>query len=64
MMLGGGIDEECLHIKNATKRGYLEAYDGDGCYITNIDKKRGTVQKEMIPTLKTSPDIGVVIKDD
>ena len=61
---GGGIDEECLHIKNATKRGYIEAYDGDGCYITNIDKKRGTVQKEMIPTLKTSPDIGVVIKDE
>lgn len=26
-----------------------------------VDKKRGTVQKEMIPTLKTSPDIGVVV---
>lgn len=49
-------------IKNATKKGYLEATDGDGCYIQNIDKKRGTVQKEMIPTLKTSPDIGVVLK--
>lgn len=47
-------------IKNNTKQGYLEATDGDGCYITNIDKKRGTVQKEMIPTLKTSPDIGCV----
>lgn len=50
-----------LLIKNNTKQGYLEATDGDGCYITNIDKKRGTVQKEMIPTLKTSPDIGVVV---
>ena len=49
-----------LLIKNATKQGYLEASDGDGCYITNIEKKRGTVQKEMIPTLKTSPDIGCV----
>lgn len=49
-----------LLIKNNTKKGYLEANDGDGCYITNIDKKRGTVQKEMIPTLKTSPDIGCV----
>ena len=48
-------------IKNNTKQGYLEATDGDGCYITNIDKKRGTVQKEMIPTLKTSPDIGCVV---
>lgn len=50
-------------IKNNTKQGYLEASDGDGCYIQNIDKKRGTVQKEMIPTLKTSPDIGCVIND-
>lgn len=49
-----------LLIKNNTKKGYLEANDGDGCYITNIDKKRGTVQKEMIPTLKTSPAIGCV----
>lgn len=53
-----------IHIKNCTKKGYLEATDGDGCYISNIDKKRGTVQKEMIPTLKTSPDIGVVVIDN
>lgn len=53
-----------IPIKNATKKGYLEAHDGDGCYISNIDKKRGTVQKEMIPTLKTSPDIGVVVKNE
>lgn len=50
-------------IKNNTKQGYLEATDGDGCYIQNIDRKRGTVQKEMIPTLKTSPDIGCVVSD-
>ncbi len=52
-----------LKIKNATKQGYLEAHEGDGVYITNIDKKRGTVQKEMIPTLKTNLDIGVVVKN-
>lgn len=51
-----------LLIKNATKKGYLEAKDGDGCYISNIDRKRGTVQNGMISTLKTSPDIGVVVK--
>lgn len=51
---------EFLKIKNNTKKGYLEATDGDGCYIQNIDKKRGTVQKGMIPTLKTSPDIGCI----
>lgn len=52
-----------LKIKNATKQGYLEAHEGDGVYITNIDKKRGTVQKEMIPTLKINLDIGVVVKN-
>lgn len=57
----GGWRQPCIEIKNNTKQGYLEATDGDGCYITNIDKKRGTVQKEMIPTLKTSPDIGCVV---
>lgn len=60
----GGYRQPCILIKNNTKQGYLEAHDGDGCYISNIDKKRGTVQKEMIPTLKTSPDIGVVVKGD
>ena len=59
----GGWRQPCIEIKNATKKGYLEATDGDGVYISNIDKKRGTVQKEMIPTLKTSPDIGVVVDD-
>lgn len=48
-------------VPQATKDGYAIANVGDGCYISNIDKKRGIVQKEMIPTLKTSPDIGVVI---
>lgn len=57
----GGNTEPKILIKNATKKGYLEAEDGDGVYISNIDKKRGTVQKGMIPTLKTSPDIGVVL---
>ena len=59
----GGWRQPCIEIKNATKKGYLEAPDGDGCHISNIDKKRGTVQKEMIPTLKTSPDIGCVTTD-
>ena len=59
----GGNRQPFIKIKNATKKGYLEAHDGDGCYISNIDKKRGTVQKEMIPTLKTSPDIGCITAD-
>lgn len=59
----GGNRQPFIKIKNATKKGYLEAHDGDGCYISNIDKKRGTVQKEMIHTLKTSLDIGCVTMD-
>lgn len=60
----GGWRQPCIEIKNNTKQGYLEATDGNGCYIQNIDKKRGTFQKEMIPTLKTSPDIGVCVNID
>ena len=56
-------EKETIYIKNNTKKGYLKAHNGDGCYISNIDKKRGTVQQNMIPTLKTSLDIGVVVDD-
>lgn len=36
----GGNREPKVLIKNATKKGYLEATAGDGCYISNIDKKK------------------------
>lgn len=52
--------EEFLRIKNNTKKGYLEAYEGDGIY-TNVSNKRGTVQKQMIPALTGFQDKGVVI---
>ena len=51
-----------IRVKNATKKGYLEAYEGDGVY-TNVSTKRGTVQKEMIQTLTTFQDKGVVMND-
>lgn len=57
------FQDKYFKIKNATKKGYFETCEGDGCYITNIDKKRGTVQKEIIPTIKTSLDVGVVVKE-
>ncbi len=37
--------------KNA--KGYTEAEDGDGIYIDRPEQKRGVVQHNMIPTLKT-----------
>lgn len=54
---------DCILIKEATKKGYKAAYDGDGVYINRPHQKRGCVQKNMIQTLKTSPDVGVVLKE-
>lgn len=49
-------------IRENTKKGYTEAHDGDGVYINRPHQKRGVVQKGMIQTLKTSPDVGVVVE--
>lgn len=54
--------DEFIRIKNNTKKGYLEAYEGDGIY-TNTSNKRGTVQKQMIPALTGFQDKGVVIDE-
>ena len=52
----------CVKIKNNTKKGYLEAYPGDGVY-TNTSTKRGTVQSQTIQTITTFQDKGVVLED-
>ena len=51
-----------LAIKNNTKRGYLEATDGDGIDLAqpNSETRRGRVQKEQIQTLTTQNNLGVV----
>lgn len=58
-------DLQKLYIKNATKKGYLEAEEGDGIDISSRMKyHRGNVQKQMIQTIMTSGnDRGVVTKD-
>ena len=44
-----------LIIKNNTKKGYLEATDGDGIDISSrMEHHRGNVQKDKIQTLTTS----------
>lgn len=56
-----------IAIKNATKKGYLEATDGDGIDISSrMEHHRGTVQKDKIQTLTTSGgnDRGVVISNN
>lgn len=44
-----------IKVKNATKKGYLEATDGDRIDISSrMEHHRGTVQKDKIQTLTTS----------
>lgn len=60
----GGYRQPCIEIKEATKKGYKEAYEGDGMYLDRPHQKRGVVQNGMIQTLKTSGnDVGVVVSD-
>ena len=49
-------------IKNATKKGYKEAFDGDGVDLAYPDSKtrRGRVQKQKSNTITTSDNLGVV----
>ena len=59
------VGQELLKIKEATKKGYKEAYDGDVIDISGrMETHRGTVQKGMAQTIKTSIDVGVVVKDE
>ena len=54
-----------ISIKNATKKGYLEATDGDGIDISSrMEHHRGNVQKDKIQTLTTSGgnDRGVCVR--
>ena len=56
------LQEQCLNIKNATKKGYQEAYDGDGIDLAqpNSKTRRGRVQKDSIQTLTTQNNLGVI----
>lgn len=59
----GGYRQPCIEIKEKTKKGYKEAYEGDDIYLDRPHQKRGCVQHGMVQTLKTSGnDVGVVTK--
>jgi DNA (cytosine-5)-methyltransferase 1 len=52
---GQRATDNYIKIKNATKKGYLEATDGDGIDISSrMEHHRGNVQKEKIQTITTS----------
>lgn len=54
-------ERERVPIKNCTRLGYLLAEDGDGIDISpRMKYHRGTVQRGMSLTIKTSCDVGVL----
>lgn len=62
--MSGGNRQPLIRVKNATKKGYLEATDGDGIDISSrMEYHRGTVQKGKTQTLSTmgGENNGVVI---
>lgn len=60
----GGHRQPKILMPEDTKRGYKEAYEGDGVYINRPHQKRGVVQSGMVQTLKTTvDDIGVVTEN-
>ena len=51
-------------VPEATKKGYAIAHIGDGIYTNRVQYKRGVVQRDAVPTLKTnSKDLAVVVAD-
>ena len=51
-------------IREATKKGYAVAEEGDGVYLNRPYQKRGVVQKGMIQTIKCNGnDLGDVVAD-
>lgn len=61
----GGNTEPKVLIKNATKQGYQEAYDGDSVNLAypNSKTRRGRVGEQVSQTLQTSDNMGVVVND-
>ena len=60
------VKEGVVLIKNATKQGYLKAYEGDGIDISSrMQYHRGNVQPQSCQTITTSGgnDRGVVIQE-
>jgi DNA (cytosine-5)-methyltransferase 1 len=66
---GGRMDDNFignkeLYIKNATKKGYQEAYEGDSVNLQRPTSttRRGRVGDQVSQTLQTSDNMGVVLK--
>lgn len=59
----GGNLQPSIRIKNGTRKGFLEAVDGDGIDLAfpKSKQRRGRVQRQMASTLDTNPNKGVAI---
>ena len=62
---GNRMDDNFITVPNATKKGYIEAYDGDSVDLAYPDSttRRGRVKEGVSGTLTTSDNMGVVIDD-
>lgn len=60
----GGHKQPYILVREATKRGYTEAMEGDSINVSypNSITKRGRVGKEVSQTILTSPNMATVIK--
>lgn len=63
---GKAFDGNSLKVRNATKRGYLNAEHGDSVELTQPSSKtrRGRVQKQATPTLSTHSSVSVLLVED
>ena len=61
----GGNTEPKVLIKNAAKKGYLEAIDGDSINLSypNSKTRRGRVGEQVSQTLQCNDSMGVVNND-
>lgn len=61
----GGGHVPMMLIKNATKKGYQEAYEGDSVNLAYPDSttRRGRVGSQVAQTLQCDDNMGVVVKD-
>lgn len=61
---GGKATDNHILVKNATKKGYLEAKIGDGIDTSSrMEYHRGTVQKQKAQTLMTNINVGTLTDD-
>lgn len=60
------LEREKLYVKNATKKGYLEATIGDSINLaySNSKTRRGRVGKQVSQTLQCNDNMGVVVTNE